>query len=113
MKSPLYVPAVKGKLNDIVAVGLVSRRVRENIKPLVEAMPINPKKPAVDEHVHRLCQYIRKHAPLGELFVDFYGLMPEACVPDGTNATLYGYQLLKGLGRYVTPVYGLERNDER
>lgn len=112
MKSPLYVPIVKGKLNDVVAVGKLSRRVRERIKPLVEAMPINPKNPAIDEHVHKLCQYIRKHAPLGDLFVDFYGLMPDAQVPDGTNATLFGYQLLKGLGRYVTPVYGLERNDD-
>jgi hypothetical protein len=112
MKPPAYVPIVKGKLNDVVAVGKLSRRVRENVKPLVEAMPINPAKPAVDVHVHALCQYIRKHVPLGDLFVDFYGLMPDACVPDGTNATLYGYQLLKGLGRYVTPVYGLERNDD-
>ncbi|MBZ0226322.1 MAG: beta family protein [Comamonas sp.] len=111
MKSPLYVPVVKGKLNDIIAIGLLSRRIRESVKPLIEAMPVNPKKPVVEEHVHRLCQYVRKHAPLGELFVDFYGLMPDARVPDGTNATLYGYQLLKGLGRYVTPVYGLERED--
>ncbi|OJB33329.1 hypothetical protein BGV56_18730 [Burkholderia ubonensis] len=38
--------------------------------------------------------------------------MPDACVPDGTNGTIFGYQLLKGLWRSVTPVYGLERNDD-
>lgn len=112
MMSPLYVPIIKGNLNDVVAVGMLSRRVLDNTKPLIEAMPINPKRPAVDEHVHRLCQYIRKHAPLGDVFVDFYGLMPDACISDGTNATIYGYQLLKGLGRCVTPTYGLERNDD-
>lgn len=112
MKSPLYVPVIKGKINDIVAVGQVSRQVRENMKPLIEAMPIASKKIGIDEHVHKFCQYIRKNVPLGEIFVDFYGLMPDACIPDGTNATIFGYQLLKGLGRSVTPVYGLERNDE-
>ncbi|CFL19805.1 beta family protein [Burkholderia pseudomallei] len=112
MKSPVYVPIVKGKLYDVMAIGALSSQERNITKPLIETMPINPKKPAIDEHVHKFCQYIRKHVPLGELFVDFYGLMPDACAPDGTNATIFGYQLLKGVGRYATPVYGLERNDE-
>lgn len=113
MKNPLYVPIVKGKLNDVIAVGKLARQIRERVKPLIEAMPIDPKKKlAVDEHVHALCQYVRRHMPLGELFVDFYGLLPDASVPDGSNATLFGYRLLKGLGRSVTPVYGFERNDE-
>lgn len=112
MKSPLYVPIVKGKRNDLIAVGKLSRHVRECVKPLVEAMPVNRKKTNVDDHVHQLCQYVRKHVPLGNLFVDFFGLMPEDCASDGTNATIFGYQLLKGLGRYVTPVYGIERNNE-
>lgn len=112
MNRPLYVPFIKGKENDVIAVGKLSRQVRERIKPLVEAMPVDPKSPNIDEHVHKLCRYVRRHAPLGSLYVDFFGLMPDAVVSDGTNATLFGYQLLKGLGRHVTPVYGLERNDE-
>lgn len=112
MKSAVYVPIVKGKKNDVVAVGGLSARVRAITKPLIEAMPLDPLKSAVDQHVHTFCQYIRKYVPLGDIFVDFYGLMPDATVEDGTNATLFGYQLLKGLGRSVTPVYGLERNDD-
>ena len=112
MKSAVYVPIVKGKENDVKAVGGLSAPVRVITKPLFEAMPIDPRKPAVDQHVHKFCQYIRKYVPLGDIFVDFYGLMPDATVADGTNATLFGYQLLKGLGRSVTPVYGLERNDD-
>lgn len=109
---PVYVPIIKGKVNDLCAFGALAPRLRDEVKPLIEAMPINPKKPNVDEHVHKLCNYIRKHAPLGQAFVDFYGLMPDAVTPDGTNATLYGYGLLKAFGRAVTPVYGLDRNDE-
>lgn len=107
----VYVPLVKGKKNDLVAVGKVNHDVRQLMKPFIEAMPIHPKKPQADEHVFKLCSYICKHLPLGEIFVDFFGLMPDATIPDGRNATIYGYQLLKAFGRPVTPVYGFERND--
>jgi hypothetical protein len=107
----VYVPLVKGKKNDLIAVGKVFNDVRQLMKPLIEAMPVNPKKPLVEEHVFKLCEQIRKHLPIGEIFVDFYGLMPDATIPDGTNATLHGFALLKAFGRPVTPAYGLERND--
>jgi len=113
MSSPIYVPIIKGKLNDLRAVGGLQPEIRDRIKPLIEAMPVNPKTSAtVEEHVFKLCDYIRRHAPLGEVFVDFYGLMPDAVVDDGVDATLHGYRLLKAFGRSVTPVYGLERNDQ-
>lgn len=113
MKRVIYVPIIKGKKGDVIAVGSVSAAVRSVTKPLIEAMPFNPKKvESLDAHIHLFCQYIRKYAPLGDVFVDFYGLMPDANVSDGTNGTVFGYQLLRGLGRAVTPVYGLERNDD-
>jgi len=113
MKRVVYVPIVKGKKNDIVAVGSLSEAVRSVTKPLIEAMPMKPKKPqSLEEHIYRFCDYICKHVPLGQIFVDFYGLMPDACVDEGTNGTLFGFQILRGLGREATPVYGLERNDD-
>jgi hypothetical protein len=108
----VYMPVIKGKKNDLVAVGKVFNDVRKLMKPFIEAMPVNPEKPLVEDHIFRLCEYIRKHLPLGEIFVDFYGLMPDAKIPDGTNATIYGYKLLKAFGRPVTPAYGFERNDD-
>ncbi|MFJ1471054.1 hypothetical protein QPK29_025320 [Massilia sp. YIM B02787] len=108
----VYVPVVKGSKYDLMAVGRVNKSVRTAIKPFVEAMPVDPQKPSIDEHVYKLCSGIRKHLPLGELFVDFYGLMPDDIVADGTNAIIHGFRLLKGLGRPVTPVFGFERNDE-
>ena len=109
---PIYVPIIKGKLNDLRAVGALGSGIGNAVKPLIEAMPVNPKKATAEEHVFKLCNYILKHTPLGEAFVDFYGLLPDATVDAGVNATIYGYRLLKSFGRYVTPVYGLERNDE-
>lgn len=110
--STVYVPVVKGSKNDLIAVGKVNNDVRQAMKPLVDAMPVDPKNPSVDKHVYKLCAAIRKHLPFGELFVDFHGLMPDDVVSDGTNAIIYGYRLLKALGRNVTPVFGFERNDE-
>jgi hypothetical protein len=109
--SSIYVPLVKGKENDLKATGKVFNDVRQVMKPFIEAMPVNPKNPLVEEHVFKLCSHIRKHLPIGEIFVDFYGLMPDATISDGTNATLHGYALLKAFGRSVTPAYGFERND--
>ncbi|MBC8724993.1 hypothetical protein F6X37_26450 [Paraburkholderia sp. 31.1] len=111
MNSVVYVPFVKGKENDIKAVGSLAKSIREITKPLIETMPINPEEPAIGEHVHKFCRYIKKHAPLGDVLVDFYGLLPDALMPDGTNAILFGYSLLRGFGRQVTPVYGFDRND--
>lgn len=109
--SVAYVPIVKGKKYDLMAVGGVLNDVRHIMKPFIEAMPVNPEQPSVEDHVHKLCACIKKHVPVGDIFVDFYGLLPEATVSDGTSATLFGYQLLKGLGRSVTPAYGFERDE--
>jgi Beta protein len=98
-------------LNDLRAVGALQAAIWRSTKPLVEAMPLDPKKSTVDEHVAKFCGYVRKHAPLGDLYVDFFGLDPDAKTSDGCNAIVRGYQLLKAFGRPVTPVYGLERND--
>jgi hypothetical protein len=91
MMRPTYVPVVKGKLNDLRAVGALQAAIWRSTKPLVEAMPLDPKKSTVDEHVAKFCGYVRKHAPLGDLYVDFFGLDPDAKASDGCNAIVRGY----------------------
>lgn len=78
MNSAIYVPVIKGKKNDVIALGKLPLQIRSRVKPLIEAMPVNLKKSKIDEHVFKFCDYIKKNAPIGEMFVDFYGLMPEA-----------------------------------
>ena len=112
-----YVPIIKGKVNDLKALGRLSPKLRALTKPLIETMPHaikkkDKKQKSLEAHIFSFCEYIRKHVPLGDVSVDFYGLMPDAELPDGTNAVLHGFRLLKALGRTVTPVFGLERNDD-
>lgn len=107
-----YVPIVKGKLNNIKALGKLSSDARLLVKPLIEIMPVDHSKQTVDEHIYKFANYIVKHFPLGRVFVDFHGLRPGETTQDGRDATLAGFALLKNLGRDLTPVYGFERNHD-
>lgn len=110
MTSVLYSPIVKGKLNDLKALGRASSETRPMIKPMVETMPL-PKGADIEKHIWRVANYIVKHVPLGELYLDFYGLTPGLKMPDGSDALLTGFRLVKALGRTVTPTYGFGRDD--
>jgi len=106
----IYTPIVKGKMWDLKALGKLSAKARTAIKPLVEAMPV-PKDSSVDEHLDKFTHYLKKYYPIGQLFVDFYGLVPGAVTDDGSSAVIAGYHLLKQKGRLATPTYGFDRDD--
>lgn len=110
MAQQLYSPIIKGKLNDLKALGRLSGAARAQVKPLIEAMPL-PKDDDIDKHLYKLAHYLVKHVPLGEIYLDFYGLLPGQRVADNTDATIAGFRLVKALGRIVTPVYGFGRDD--
>lgn len=110
MAIQIYSPIVKGKLNDLKALGKISTAARAKTKPIVEAMPLL-KNGDIDKHLYKLAHYLVKHVPLGGVYLDFYGLLPDLKTSDGTNATISGFNLVKSLGRIVTPVYGFDRND--
>lgn len=107
-----YVPIVKGKRNDIEAVSMLTNDVRGLVKPLVEVMPIDRKKFTVETHIEKFANYIIKFLPHGEIFVDFYGLLPDEKLKNGSNAIISGFSHLKERGCVVTPTYGLDRNDK-
>jgi hypothetical protein len=112
LKKTKYVPILKCKDNEIKAIGNVAASIRYNIKPLVEITPLNQKNKRVDDHIAKFVDLLSKHARSGDLFVDFYGLLPEENVASGENATVAGFKLLNSQRIEVTPVYGFERNDE-
>lgn len=105
----LYSPFIKGKSNDLRAAGCHLARVRNLMKPLVEILPL-PEDATIESHINEFCRAIQEHLQLGELFVDFFGLLPTATMTDGQNAIIAGFNLLKGLGRPVTPAFGVWRD---
>lgn len=110
MTKQIYTPIVKGKLNDLMALGKLSTATRNLIKPMIEVMPID-KKSSMDNHLFKIADYIIKHVPLGDIYLDFYGLKADSKASTGEPAILAGYNLLKMMGRVVTPTYGFHRDD--
>lgn len=113
MKSTqLYSPIVKGKLNDLKAVERLSEDTRSKIKPLIEILPLPKKDLDIEKHLNKFVNYVEKYAQGGDMFIDLYGLAPKMKMPDGLDATLKGFSLLKERGIALTPTYGFERDDD-
>lgn len=107
---PIYIPIIKGKVNDFKALNNLSESALAKIKPLIETIPISPDKD-IDEHMHKFVHNLTKHVPSTGIFVDFYGLRPGDSFENGQSALIEGYKLLYKQSRPVTPVYGFHRDD--
>lgn len=108
----VYVPIVKGKESDLSALARLSPETLRTVKPLIEMMPIEAEAEELAQGIHEFCRGILEYLPLGEIYVDFFGVFPEAKVDNESNAVIFGFEMLKNLGRSVTPVFGLDRNDD-
>ncbi|MGH8547449.1 MAG: beta family protein [Methylococcales bacterium] len=106
----VYTPIVKGKANDFKAVANLTSGARAAIKPLIELLPV-PAESSIDPHLIKFADNIANHLPSGEIFVDFYGLLPGDVTRDGANAVATGFHMLVDRGRVVTPAYGFDRDD--
>lgn len=112
MTKYIYIPIIKGKQNDLRALGKIQPEVRELIKPLIELPPTPYSKTTVDGHLEKFIQNLTKYGGAGKMFVDFYGFLPKEETQSGTLATVAGYELLHNIGQQVTPVYGFGRDNE-
>lgn len=101
-----YVPLVKGKENDLGALGDVSLPQRGRIKPVVEPRPVELGG-SVMAHLQKLASDLSKYYPDGDMFVDFLNLTGLQS-PGGRSAVATGLDLLD---RRYTPVWGLQRDD--
>ena len=105
----VYTPIVKGKLNDLKALGALPPATRALMRPLVEVMPA-ASTDDVEEHLEKFSNYLRKHAAWPRISVDFYGVAG-LVTSSGVDATLAGFAKLKERQLVVTPVYGFQRDD--
>lgn len=110
MNNKIYSPIVKGKLNDLKALGKLSTSTRNIIKPMIEVMPIAGLT-SMDNHLFKIADYLVKHVPLGDIYLDFYGIKLGAKTINEEPAITAGYKLVKSMGRSVTPTYGFHRDD--
>jgi hypothetical protein len=106
----IYIPIIKGKQNDLKAIGKLHPNHRKLIKPLIELSP-TPSKSNVDDHLEKFIKYLTAQNDDGLLFVDFNGFIPGESTKKGIPATIAGYDYLHNVECYVTPVYGFGRDD--
>jgi Beta protein len=107
----VYVPILKGKANDLKAFARLGPDARRLTKPLIEALPVDKSKVETEQHLQVFADRVRKLKPRSIMYLDFYGLMPDERLSDGTNAIVHGFALLRDVPHTITPVFGLHRND--
>lgn len=109
MSTPIYVPVVKAKKNDIHALSDIHASNRPGIRPLLELAEYDSSDNdrTLETLARRLGEFSWPIAP----YVDLYSFRPDARVTAGTNATVEGFRVLAARDIAVIPTYGFERND--
>lgn len=106
----IYTPILKCKENDLMALGKVSDKTRQKIKPLIEVPPCPPKQ-NIDAYIYKISDYIKLHVPLGDIYVDVNGIKPGQVTSLDTSAIAEAYRLIRAKGRVFTPAYGFYRDE--
>ena len=112
MAKHVYIPIVKGKLNDLRSLGRLVPEIRSLIKPLIELPPVSIKTKNVDDHLDKFMAHLKDSKEQGPAFVDFYGFFPGEKDSSGMPAPVAGYMRLAAENRLVTPVYGFGRDEK-
>ena len=110
----LYMPIIKGKANDLKALGRMPKSLLAITSPLVELLP--PDEPdkvaAAEQHFAKFASQIRKYCPGQAVNVDLHAISPKQLLLDGSPALELTFAQLHGLGVPFTPVFGFDHEPE-
>lgn len=107
----LYTPILKGKANDLKALGKLPRSLTPHVHPLVELLSPNEGE-TVEASCARFAHQLRKHCPLQPVSVDLHAIAPTHTTEDGSPALEALCSSLRGLGISFTPVFGFDHEPE-
>ncbi len=107
----LYTPILKGKANDLKALGKLPRSLSAHVHPLVELLSPNEGE-TVEESCVRFAHQLRKHCALQPVSVDLHSIAPTDTTDDGSPALEALCSSLRGLGIPFTPVFGFDHEPE-
>lgn len=107
----LYSPILKGKENDLKALGRLPRSLAPHVHALVELLSPN-KNESIETVCVRFAHQLRKHCPLNAVSVDLHSIAPEHVTNDGSPALEALCASLRGLGVLFTPVFGFDHEPE-
>ena len=107
----LYTPILKGKANDLKALGKLPRQLSPHVHPLVELLSPNEGE-SIEASCVRFAHQLRKHCPLNAVSVDLHSIAPTHTTDDGSLALEALCANLRGLGILFTPAFGFDHEPE-
>lgn len=107
----LYSPILKGKANDLKALGKIPRSLAPHVHALVELLSPNEDE-SIETACVRFADQLRKHCPQNAVSVDLHSIAPEHVTNDGSPALEALCANLRGLGILFTPVFGFDHEPE-
>lgn len=106
-----YTPILKGKANDLKALGKVPRTFIPRLSPIIE-LPSPNEDESIDEAHARFAQQLRKYCPAHTISVDLHTIHPDGRLRDGSLALESLCAFLRGVGLRFVPVYGFDHEPE-
>lgn len=106
-----YTPILKGKANDLKALGKVPRAFIHRLSPVVELLSPNEGE-SLDVAHARFAHQLRKFCPLHTISVDLHAIPPDGRLRDGSLALEALCAYLSGVGLRFVPVYGFDHEPE-
>ena len=107
----LYTPILKGKANDLKAIGKLPRPLAPHVHPLVELLSPNEGE-SIEASCARFAHQLRKHCPLHAVSVDLHAIAPDHKISDGSLALEALCANLRAMGIRFTPVFGFDHEPE-
>lgn len=115
MKKPLYVPMLRAKAGEFVALKNLSNRAKSSILPLLD-VPKNTSKAKVpktdSEHLASVIESISSIWKNRPLILDAFSWSPSASTEEGEHIIPYLQSTLEAKGVEVSPVIGYDRWDD-
>lgn len=112
----LYVPLLRAREGEFVALSHLSKRASRHILPLLDLPKV--KTPAkdklaksIEEHLQTVALQISKAWPNKQLYLDAFAWDADAHTAEGEHILPYAQNLLEELGSQVNPVIGYDRWD--
>lgn len=107
----LYSPILKGKENDLKALGRLPRSLAPHVHALVELLSPD-KNESIETACVRFAHQLRKHCPQNAVSVDLHSIAPEHVTNDGSPALEALCAYFRGVGILFTPVFGFDHEPE-
>ncbi len=116
MNDLCYVPILKWRQGEYLALERLASQIKEKVFPLIEIPPIewdfekNKKAKSIDEHLEPFSNRLDKKWASRNAYLDLNYIDPNISMSDGSHPVTYIFDNVSTKNENVIPVTGLDRN---